>query len=333
VKLRLTRTLVQGDITSLGRLILGMSTTIGATQALQPDDWQTTTIQYDDIASSFLVPPANTSNTFADIRPEFFDALNRSGKTQFQVRFSIDSDNDKSFDYLSFRSNNYATKEELPELIVEYYLPECFEFPPVPPPTSAPISTVLYSYAPEDGNVTEWHWTSEYGISVNSTAAALQIGDTAQRCQIMGMLSFDTSAIPDNATIDSATLRLYRTAVAAAPSTLGQLIIDMKNPYKSPTNWYFGTLDALKPDDFQAYADFRNVGQIPIPSSTYLFTPEVPISPTGLLAVNKAGRTQLRLRFDLPDNGNTITDAVSFSTGEYPTVTSRPRLIVTYRVP
>jgi hypothetical protein len=45
------------------------------------------------------------------------------------------------------------------------------------------------------------------------------------------------------------------------------------------------------------------------------------------------GLTQLRLRFRLDDNNNGIANFISFFSGNYATVTSRPLLTITYYLP
>ena len=50
----------------------------------------------------------------------------------------------------------------------------------------------------------------------------------------------------------------------------------------------------------------------------------------GLAAINKAGRTQVRLAFSLHDNGNGVGDRMVFAAGDQSNPTLRPELRVTY---
>ncbi len=49
--------------------------------------------------------------------------LNKTGVTQFRLRFSLDDNNDNAADYMRFCSGNYATVAARPTLVVEYYVP------------------------------------------------------------------------------------------------------------------------------------------------------------------------------------------------------------------
>ena len=49
--------------------------------------------------------------------------VNRTGGTQFRLRFQLDDDNDAVGDYLAFYSGNALTSSDRPTLTVVYYLP------------------------------------------------------------------------------------------------------------------------------------------------------------------------------------------------------------------
>ncbi len=335
VRLRLVRSTLQGKVEQFGRMVVGMSTPWhGPTAGLELADWNASGFVADDVFPDFWIPTANSVNTFADLRPDAWGLLNRNGKTQFLFRFQVETDNDNTTQYVAFRTGEYSTVTERPELIVEYYLPECFEFPSVPPPTQGPFTNQFYSVAAEDGFVTEWHWSSEVGGTPTATAPTFQVGDSGNRQQVIGILSFDTSSIPANATIDAVYLRLYRAGTATFPTNLGNLVIDMKNPYKTPTNWMFGSTRGVASDDFQGYADFREVATIPIPPLVNQYTPDINLGLTGQLALNKGGTTQMRIRFQIPDDGDAAADVVTFGAAESgATSPIRPRLTVVYRTP
>jgi len=52
-----------------------------------------------------------------------FKFVNRYGITQFRLRFQIDDNDDRGYDYLKFYSGNYSNLADRPQLVVEYYLP------------------------------------------------------------------------------------------------------------------------------------------------------------------------------------------------------------------
>ena len=49
--------------------------------------------------------------------------MNKTGTTQFRLRFLTDDNNDNAADYMKFFSGNYATASARPTLIIEYYVP------------------------------------------------------------------------------------------------------------------------------------------------------------------------------------------------------------------
>lgn len=49
--------------------------------------------------------------------------VNRTGISQFRLRFNLDDNNDKGADFVSFYSGNDATAANRPQLIVQYYVP------------------------------------------------------------------------------------------------------------------------------------------------------------------------------------------------------------------
>ena len=49
--------------------------------------------------------------------------INKTGTTQFRLRFKLDDDNDNLADYMKFFSGNYATISSRPILIIQYFLP------------------------------------------------------------------------------------------------------------------------------------------------------------------------------------------------------------------
>jgi hypothetical protein len=75
------------------------------------------------------------------------------------------------------------------------------------------------SVAADDGWALESSETSAVGGSINSTSSttsALRVGDNNSRRQYKTIVSFDTSSIPDGATVLSVTLRLRRGTVVGA---------------------------------------------------------------------------------------------------------------------
>jgi len=330
VTLRLTRAGSAGNVAGLGALVLDMGgALIGANAGLDSFDYDDASAAFLDVATSFPAPGGNGFTTFAELDAANFDAIDRDGTTQFRVRFATPSDDDNGADYITFHTGEAAALVR-PELIVNYDLPDCVEFPENDP-CDGPFQVTLWSLPAQDGGVGESHYTSEVGGSIGAGAGTAAVGDTGARAQQKLLLHFDTSSIPSDATVTSATLRLYRSSAVGTPATsLGDLVVDMRNPYAGDA--FFGTSDALEAADFQSFAHFSGVATLTVPlSNTYT---ESFLDATGLEAINKGGNTQMRVRFTLPDDGDFLADQVSFGTGNFgATSPGRPRLVVTYMTP
>lgn len=332
-RIRLTRASVFGNPSTLGQLRLDMGRpNIGVAATIDALDYDLAAAPILDVATSFPYPAGNDFSTFAEIDPAYLDQLNLSGNTQFRVRFESESDEDGVRDMLAFHSGE-AVLVTRPELILEYYKPNCFEYPVPPAPAAGPFTLVVYATAADDGRVTEYHWTSEVGGVADSASTTTPVGDTASRQQHQLMLSFDTSALPANATLVSAEVQLFLTSRIGTPATLGPLVLDMRNPYIDATSYRYGSSDVVQPEDFQIWSPYQAVATFILPATTNQYTAAL-LNPTGLMGINKGGTTQMKLRYTLPDNGNALSDTAAFATGNFgPTSPARPRLTIVYMTP
>ena len=78
----------------------------------------------------------------------------------------------------------------------------------------------------------------------------------------------------------------------------------------------------------------RGVAAIPIPALVNQYTPDVSLGLTGQMALNKGGTTQFRIRFEVPDDGDSAADVVTWGSGDSGVSSpTRPRLVVVYRTP
>jgi hypothetical protein len=192
----------------------------------------------------------------------------------------------------------------------------------------ASTTMAITSIGAQDGWVLESSENSNVGGSANSTSAAFNLGDDAKKKQYRGILSFNTGVIPDNATIIGVTLKVKQQAIVGGgnPVSIFQgFMVDIKNRA-------FGTA-LLQITDFQTAA-----------SSTYgPFSPALvgnvySINLTaGKTNINKlatnSGLTQMRLRFKLDDNNNTIANYLTLYSGNATAIADRPQLVITYTVP
>ncbi len=193
---------------------------------------------------------------------------------------------------------------------------------------SGPVIVTFTSVADEDGWVRESSENSNTGgrnNSSNSGTGALRAGDNRRDRQYKGIVSFDTSSIPDGATVLSATLRLRRGTVNGSNpfNTHGACWVDVHSGG-------LGGSTALANGDFEAVGDVAKTANLSNPAANGDWS-EGSFDPVGLTAVSKTGTTQLRFYFDLDDNDDRGNDYVGFYSGNNGTSTNHPQLVVTYQ--
>jgi hypothetical protein len=159
---------------------------------------------------------------------------------------------------------------------------------------------------------------------MNSTADTFRLGDDAADRQYRAILSFNTSALPDNAVITGARIRIRRQGLTGTDpfTTHGWLRADIRKGA-------FSNNPALQLSDFNASANRGAVaafGRTPV-NGWYTAS----IGSGALAYINKAGITQFGLRFSLDDNDDGSADFVSFYSGD--AATNKPVLVITYYVP
>jgi hypothetical protein len=184
------------------------------------------------------------------------------------------------------------------------------------------------SIAAQDGWVLESTETSGVGGSIDSTASntsGLRVGDDKNRRQYKAVVAFDTSSIPDGATIVSVKLRLLRGTVSGGNpfSSLGTCWVDVQSGSG------FSGSTTLQTADFQAAATVVHAASMSNPGSNGSWS-EGDLDASGLAAVDKTATTQLRVYFNLDDNNNSTADYVGFYSGDNATAAHRPQLVVTY---
>ena len=193
---------------------------------------------------------------------------------------------------------------------------------------------IVYSQASQDGWILESGENTTAGGSINAglnTNASLRTGDDNTRKQYRSVVSFDTSALPDNAVIDSVTLRLTRGTVVGNNTNMsgfGTLNVAIRGGSGFANNV------ALATNDFAngtAPADLANVvaGGLAIPTANGQQTTGTLIS-NALQYVNKTGTTQFRIDFGTDDDNDGSTDYMGFYSGENTTNSNKPQLVINY---
>ena len=172
-----------------------------------------------------------------------------------------------------------------------------------------------------DGWVVESAGEAGIGGSVHN--GRVKIGDDGADRQRKGIISFDTSKIPVNAEILSATLKLVRTGIVGVNPflSLGTLSVDVTK----------GTFNKkrLQKVDFEESATAPQAAEMSDPGATGGISTGI-LNTDGINAINKGGVTQMRLYFSVPTNANGTSDSIIFHSGEAYSKKKRPSLEITY---
>ena len=175
-----------------------------------------------------------------------------------------------------------------------------------------------------DGWVLESSETSKKGGSLNSRSKVFYVGDDDLNRQYRGILSFDTSSLPDWAVITKITLKVKTAGLVGTNPFKSHkgLRVDIRNPY-------FGNKATLQIADFQAKASKNLAGKFSSKAVSKWYSADLSAAS---VYINKTGLTQFRLRFYRDDNNDGGADYFKFYSGNAPT-TSRPQLIIQYYLP
>jgi PKD repeat protein len=229
----------------------------------------------------------------------------------------LNSDATKGADrYRSFASMENPDANKRPVLRVTYSISD---------PTPAQEATFA-SIAVEDGWVYESRAGSGVGGGISATgtgSSALRAGDDIQNRQYKFILSFDTSALPDSATVQGATLFLTRGGTSGQNpfNTHGPLYVDIMNGT-------FGKA-ALEKGDFEAKAHAEQVATIDNQGGSGTLY-KIDLS-NAVNHINKTGRTQLRVYFDVDNNGDGGYDYAGFYSSDNSNSARHPLLVITYQ--
>ncbi len=191
-----------------------------------------------------------------------------------------------------------------------------------------PVTVTFTSIASEDGWVRESSETSNVGGASNSTgsgARPIRPGDATSDRQYKSILSFDTSSIPDGATITEARFRLTRgTGQGTNPFSggFGNCLIDVNSGG-------FSGSTALQNSDFEAAATAVGVAVMPDAPNQFDVSEGI-LNAAGLAAINVTGTTQVRIYFEIDDNDDGGNDNAGFYSGDNSDSGLHPELEVTF---
>ncbi len=162
---------------------------------------------------------------------------------------------------------------------------------------------VTATFVSEGGNRDGWADGTASGTD------AIRAGDNGST-GVAGLISFDTSAIPDGATVTGARLYLVRQSLTGAnPFTTGAL----GAPRVDVVSGSFGGNPAVEPGDASAAATAADAGFAAGSAKSNFYAVRLEIEGAGLAAVNTAGTTQFRVTFPAP---NASADYAAFYDGD-----------------
>jgi uncharacterized repeat protein (TIGR02543 family) len=197
---------------------------------------------------------------------------------------------------------------------------------------SIDVTPVMYTYrvlsnGQADGWILESGLNTNVGGTMDNLATTLRLGDDSGRGQYRSILAFNTGKLPDTAVITSVTLKVKQEKVFGGGSpvtTFGGFMLDIRKGLfgKSP----------LELTDWQFKAN-KTVG----PFKPALVAKWYTLDLTGAKAyINKlttaGGQTQIRLRFKVKSNSNSIANYLTLFSGNSG-ASSRPMLTIQYYVP
>jgi hypothetical protein len=290
----------------------------GSEPNLEPNDWESMA-SAGSIAEFLTDPGVDEPMISTDFNSIGLSKINLEGRTQIRVYFvNPRSGGDSNPDYIGTYSGENLVRKKRPKLIIN-----C---------TTRTPTVEFSSEAAKDGRVwaepnsitQEWE-----GIDANSSDSdeyALRLGDWAP-WSYRDVLSFDTSALPDDCTIISAKLELTRSVKTGIdPFTWGgKCYVDIANPY-------FGDSNELEAMDWQAAAGVSAVAEFLSDPGQEKPMRSTEFNSSGLSHINKTGTTQLKVYFTTPTYGSG-DNYLSFWSGESAEEReTQPRLIIQYSV-
>jgi hypothetical protein len=156
-------------------------------------------------------------------------------------------------------------------------------------------------------------------VSNDATTAGIRMGDSGGLIAFRGIVSFSTASLPDTAVIDSARLELK--SDESAGSTAGfpprQLVVKTGN---------FGQATLQGSDYAAAGTVTQTFPNIAIPGEPWTLV----LNSAARGAINKTGKTQMRVQWGLENDNDGVADWTGFCPGEFSVAAKRPKLVVTY---
>ncbi len=190
----------------------------------------------------------------------------------------------------------------------------------------AEIEKTFTSIASHDGRVYDIDGDG-IGDGANSDTGgeSLRLGDLSDHTAYRSIVSFDTSSIPADAIIISATLQLTCGSVeGTSPYGWGGACnVDIASP------WFYTSAD-LQGQDYNGAADVYSIANFTQDPTVGQAITSTDFKAQGLRNINKDGTTQLRVYFDTPTNDNEVEDYLGFYSAKTTLLERHPVLAVRY---
>jgi hypothetical protein len=194
-------------------------------------------------------------------------------------------------------------------------------------PMAASGTATFRSYSKNDGHVLEYMDDYWFGNVVNSGSSTIFVGDDAAKRLSIGILDFDTSSLPDSATITYAVLQLR---VANLNLRYGNPYYILGDVYADIVTPYFGSYPTLESWDFEWPGDgWIGAFSQAVKANEWVY---LEVDSFFYTSINVADRTQFKIYF-LDDNDDNLPQGIAFYSGNYSRAAFRPTLIVYYDVP
>ncbi len=175
-----------------------------------------------------------------------------------------------------------------------------------------------------DGTLTECPDAPGTGCKADAASTVLLVGDDASDRQYRGILSFNTSLLPDEAVITSIRIKIR------LESHAGMNPFSKRRQLKVEACSSFGSSVKLQPVDFQTGKDCVDAGTFTERLEGSWFAAD--LDPAAFPYINKEGATQFRLQYDMGRSNNGKPDYIKFYSGDLEAL-NRPILVLRYSAP
>jgi exo-beta-1,3-glucanase (GH17 family) len=175
-----------------------------------------------------------------------------------------------------------------------------------------------------DGTVTECSQVPGTGCIPDASSTVLLIGDDASNLQYRGVLSFNTSLLPEDAVITAIRIKIK------LEGYMGMDPFSKRRQLKVDACRSFGSSVKLQPLDFQTGENCLNAGMFTGRLNGNWFVAD--LDPLAFTYINTEGGTQFRLRYDMSKSSNGKPDNIKIYSGDSDTV-NRPVLVLRYTLP